>query len=117
MHLCRNGETSHPPYSCIILLFSHLLFSCVGDLFSPEIQKLTNSLEYSGIYPQSLYTVFTLSPPRVSVYRTLGTPDDRLWPGVSLLPDYKNTFPKWPRRNLQSVVKNADPLAIDILEV
>ncbi|CAI8036133.1 Cyclin-dependent kinase 2 [Geodia barretti] len=50
------------------------------------------------------------------IFRTLGTPDDRLWPGVSLLPDYKNTFPKWPRRNLQPVVKTADPLAVDLLE-
>ncbi|XP_074652153.1 cyclin-dependent kinase 2-like [Tubulanus polymorphus] len=30
------------------------------------------------------------------IFRTLGTPDERLWPGVSKLPDYKSTFPKWP---------------------
>lgn len=33
------------------------------------------------------------------------------------MPDYKNTFPKWPRQKLGTVVKTTDPLAIDLLEV
>ena len=49
--------------------------------------------------------------------RTLGTPDDHAWPGVTLLPDYKSTFPKWPRQKLQIVVKMSDPFALDLLEV
>jgi cyclin-dependent kinase 2 len=32
------------------------------------------------------------------VFRTLGTPDEKTWPGVSQLPDYKATFPKWEAR-------------------
>ena len=27
------------------------------------------------------------------IFRTLGTPNEELWPGVSKLPDYKPTFP------------------------
>ena len=27
------------------------------------------------------------------IFRTLGTPDEETWPGVSKLPDYKPTFP------------------------
>ena len=53
----------------------------------------------------------------LNFHRTLGTPDNGSWPGVTLLPDYKSTFPKWPRQNLQMVVKSSDPLAIDLLEV
>lgn len=30
------------------------------------------------------------------IFRTLGTPDEKTWPGVSSMPDYKTTFPKWP---------------------
>lgn len=28
--------------------------------------------------------------------RILGTPTKETWPGVTSLPDYKSTFPKWP---------------------
>ena len=30
------------------------------------------------------------------IFRTLGTPDEETWPGVSKLPDYKPTFPNCP---------------------
>lgn len=30
-------------------------------------------------------------------YSLLGTPDEESWPGVTALPDYKGTFPKWKR--------------------
>ena len=30
------------------------------------------------------------------IFRLLGTPDDASWPGVTTLPDYKDTFPRWP---------------------
>ena len=29
---------------------------------------------------------------------TLGTPTEASWPGVSQLPDFKNTFPQWARK-------------------
>ncbi|KAJ5310396.1 uncharacterized protein N7443_002857 [Penicillium atrosanguineum] len=31
------------------------------------------------------------------IFRLLGTPDEESWPGVTTLPDYKSTFPKWKR--------------------
>ena len=49
--------------------------------------------------------------------RTLGTPDEELWQGVTSLPDYKSTFPKWPRQHLHSVVKGITEEGIDLLEV
>ena len=30
------------------------------------------------------------------IFRSLGTPNEKLWPGVSQLPDFKPVFPKWP---------------------
>ena len=29
------------------------------------------------------------------IFRVLGTPTEKTWPGVSSLPDYKSVFPKW----------------------
>jgi cyclin-dependent kinase 2 len=34
------------------------------------------------------------------IFKILGTPDEVLWPGVSKLPDYKSTFPKWSPQRL-----------------
>lgn len=38
----------------------------------------------------------------------LGTPDDRIWPGVTNLPDYKSRFPKWPTQIAAESVKRLD---------
>jgi serine/threonine protein kinase len=49
------------------------------------------------------------------IFRTLGTPDETLWPGVSKLPDYKPTnFPHWNAQPLSSIV-TLDPLGLDLL--
>jgi hypothetical protein len=29
------------------------------------------------------------------IFRSLGTPDEKTWPGVSKLPDFKPVFPRW----------------------
>lgn len=50
------------------------------------------------------------------IFRTLGTPDDRNWPGVSELPDYKSTFPNWPPRDLSEVVSELEGAGIDLLK-
>lgn len=36
--------------------------------------------------------------------RTLGTPDETIWPGVSQFPDYKTKFPKWGVQDIANVV-------------
>uniref|UniRef100_A0A3P8NLS1 cyclin-dependent kinase n=1 Tax=Astatotilapia calliptera TaxID=8154 RepID=A0A3P8NLS1_ASTCA len=42
------------------------------------------------------------------IFRTLGTPDETVWPGVTSMPDYKPTFPKWARQDLSKVVPLLD---------
>eukprot|EP00043_Microstomoeca_roanoka_P008298 m.80019 g.80019 ORF g.80019 m.80019 type:complete len:218 (+) comp14188_c0_seq6:215-868(+) len=49
------------------------------------------------------------------IFRYMGTPDERLWPGVSDLPDYKTTFPSWRPRDLSTVVPGLDPVGLDLL--
>ncbi|KAJ0400772.1 hypothetical protein P43SY_008709 [Pythium insidiosum] len=49
------------------------------------------------------------------IFRVLGTPDDHSWPGVSSLPDYKTSFPKWRPQPLSKVVPALDPVGLDLL--
>ena len=49
------------------------------------------------------------------IFRTLGTPSELTWPGVSELPDYSPAFPNWPRRKLQKFVPGAKKEAIDCM--
>ncbi|KAK6057280.1 hypothetical protein COOONC_05203 [Cooperia oncophora] len=51
------------------------------------------------------------------LFRILGTPTEAEWPGVSQLPDYKPTFPKWKGSSLAEKMANyMDHDAIDLLE-
>jgi cyclin-dependent kinase len=50
------------------------------------------------------------------IFRVLGTPNEDIWPGVSSLPDFKTTFPKWSRKPLDKVVQGLDQCGIDLLE-
>jgi len=34
------------------------------------------------------------------IFRTLSTPDETKWPGVTQLPDFKAKFPKWEATNM-----------------
>ncbi|XP_005177739.1 cyclin-dependent kinase 2 isoform X1 [Musca domestica] len=38
------------------------------------------------------------------IFRTLGTPDENTWPGVSQLPDYKAKFPRWEKSNIPEII-------------
>lgn len=49
------------------------------------------------------------------IFRTLGTPDESSWPGVSQLPDYKSSFPKWPPQDITRVVPSLDADGKDLL--
>ena len=51
------------------------------------------------------------------IFRTLGTPDEGTWKGVTKLPDYKSTFPKWPRQNLVAILKGLNAEGVDLLQV
>ena len=49
------------------------------------------------------------------IFRTMGTPNETNWPGVTNLPDYKSTFPNWSL-NLNQVVPSLDAKGIDLLQ-
>ncbi|XP_054832872.1 cyclin-dependent kinase 3 [Eublepharis macularius] len=49
------------------------------------------------------------------IFRTLGTPTESVWPGVTQLPDYKGNFPKWPRKDMKAIISNLDRDGRDLL--
>lgn len=51
------------------------------------------------------------------IYRTLGTPDEDIWPGISKLPEFKPIFPVWKENVLESLVDPMEPSGIDLLRV
>lgn len=51
------------------------------------------------------------------IFRTLGTPNEAMWPGVTQLPDYKGSFPKWTRKGLEEIVPHLEPEGKDLLMV
>ncbi|XP_033097118.1 cyclin-dependent kinase 1-like [Anneissia japonica] len=51
------------------------------------------------------------------IFRTLGTPKEDTWAGVTSLPDYKKNFPDWKTNNLKSTLsKHLDNPGLDLLE-
>merc|ERR1712133_194610 len=42
------------------------------------------------------------------IFRTLGTPDESTWPGVTSLPDSKSSFPKWQPNDLTRLIPTLD---------
>ena len=48
-------------------------------------------------------------------HRTLGTPTEAVWPGVTKLPDFKPHFPKWPAKSLEKAFPKFDAVALDLL--
>lgn len=51
------------------------------------------------------------------IFRTLGTPNEKLWPGVSQLPDFKPVFPQWPPTPIaRAVPEGLDELGQDLLK-
>lgn len=50
------------------------------------------------------------------IFRTMGTPTEENWPGVTSLKAYKNTFPCWKRNVCRALVPQLDDTGLDLLE-
>ena len=53
----------------------------------------------------------------VFLCRSLGTPEEASWPGVSGLPDFKPNFPHWPARKdaYSRICPTLDAAGLDLL--
>ncbi|XP_023717040.1 cyclin-dependent kinase 2 isoform X3 [Cryptotermes secundus] len=48
------------------------------------------------------------------IFRTLGTPDEDMWPGVSSLREYRSLFPRWETQDMSEVVPMLDAAGKDL---
>jgi len=84
-------------------------------------QKSTNCLEFSGaIFNIIFFWVLSVSiytPPPFFLIRTVGTPSEDTWPGVTKLPEFKPNFPCWKAQPWEKILPEADALALDLLSV
>jgi len=44
-----------------------------------------------------------------------GTPNEKIWPGITKLPDFKLTFPQFRSKGLNSYCSNLDENGLDLL--
>ncbi|KAL6501994.1 Cell division control protein 2 A [Orobanche gracilis] len=49
------------------------------------------------------------------IFRIMGTPTEHTWPGVTSLPDFKTSFPKWPPKELATLVPTLNSDGLDLL--
>ncbi|ODV94973.1 hypothetical protein PACTADRAFT_50809 [Pachysolen tannophilus NRRL Y-2460] len=52
----------------------------------------------------------------LKIFRIMGTPNERTWPGVSQYPNFKNNFNVFIPQDLRSIIPGIDPLALNLLQ-
>ncbi|KAG7395709.1 Cell division protein kinase 1 [Phytophthora boehmeriae] len=51
------------------------------------------------------------------IFRTMGTPSEASWPGVTKLRDYAPTFPKWKKKDMKELFPQLDADGLSLLEL
>ena len=49
------------------------------------------------------------------IFRLMGTPSERSWPGISAFPEYKPTFPVYPTQDLRMILPQIDTQGLNLL--
>ena len=49
------------------------------------------------------------------IFRLMGTPSERSWPGISQFPEYKANFPIYATQDLRIILPSVDIVALDLL--
>ena len=49
------------------------------------------------------------------IFQMYGTPNEKNWPGITKLPEFKLSFPQFKGKGIESYNKNLDPVALDLL--
>lgn len=52
----------------------------------------------------------------VRIFRIMGTPTERTWPGITQLPEYKATFQMYATQDLRQILPQIDHSGIDLLQ-
>jgi non-specific serine/threonine protein kinase len=51
----------------------------------------------------------------IKIFRLMGTPSERTWPGISQLPEYKSDFQIYATQDLSLIVPQMDAIGMDLL--
>ena len=49
------------------------------------------------------------------IFRLMGTPSERSWPGISQYPEYRNTFQVYATQDLRHILPQVDQVGLDLL--
>ena len=49
------------------------------------------------------------------IFQMYGTPNEKNWPGITKLPEFKLSFPQFKGKGIESYNKNLEPVALDLL--
>ena len=50
------------------------------------------------------------------IFRLMGTPTERTWPGISQFPEYKPNFHSYATQSLHAILPQVDPAGLDLLQ-
>ena len=51
----------------------------------------------------------------LKIFRLMGTPSERSWPGISQFPEYKQTWPVYATQELRNILPQVDSLGLQLL--
>ncbi|OXB81136.1 UNVERIFIED_CONTAM: hypothetical protein H355_005066 [Colinus virginianus] len=91
---------------CLQREVGHRAHGRVGPGCFPSLLQVTRKVLFQG--DSEIDQLFR-------IFRTLGTPAEATWPGVSQLPDYKEDFPQWAGKEMKEIVPNLDRRGRDLL--
>jgi serine/threonine protein kinase len=49
------------------------------------------------------------------IFQMYGTPNEKMWPGITKLPEFKLTFPQFKTKGLPTYCTNLDEAGLDLL--
>ncbi|GMG11611.1 unnamed protein product [[Candida] boidinii] len=52
----------------------------------------------------------------LKIFRLMGTPNERSWPGVSQYPNYRNNFNMFVPQDLRVIIPQLDPVGLNLLQ-
>jgi serine/threonine protein kinase len=51
----------------------------------------------------------------LKIFRLMGTPSERSWPGITQFPEYKQTWPVYATQELRAILPQIDALGLQLL--
>lgn len=106
---------------CVLILMKLWLFgtvhqkSCWAANFTPHLLIWSLGCVFAEMLTRrALFPGDSEIDQLFRIFRTLGTPDEDMWPGVSSLREYRSLFPRWETQDMSEVVPMLDAAGKDL---